>query len=96
MRPCLPAVPPARASLRGRRRLPEALAGSRKLRGTVAQFWNMLPRGAAARRAESLTSVVLLSNMPNTDFRDNPEKVENNGFEPLTLCLQSRCSSQLS
>ena len=22
--------------------------------------------------------------------------VENNGFEPLTLCLQSRCSSQLS
>ena len=24
------------------------------------------------------------------------ERVENNGFEPLTLCLQSRCSSQLS
>ena len=24
------------------------------------------------------------------------EMVENNGFEPLTLCLQSRCSSQLS
>ena len=24
------------------------------------------------------------------------EKVENNGFEPLTPCLQSRCSSQLS
>ncbi len=23
-------------------------------------------------------------------------QVENNGFEPLTLCLQSRCSSQLS
>ena len=23
-------------------------------------------------------------------------KVENNGFEPLTPCLQSRCSSQLS
>ena len=23
-------------------------------------------------------------------------KVENNGFEPLTLCVQSRCSSQLS
>ena len=22
--------------------------------------------------------------------------VENNGFEPLTLCVQSRCSSQLS
>ena len=24
------------------------------------------------------------------------KKVENNGFEPLTPCLQSRCSSQLS
>ena len=24
------------------------------------------------------------------------DQVENNGFEPLTLCLQSRCSSQLS
>ena len=24
------------------------------------------------------------------------ELVENNGFEPLTPCLQSRCSSQLS
>ena len=25
-----------------------------------------------------------------------PRTVENNGFEPLTPCLQSRCSSQLS
>ena len=25
-----------------------------------------------------------------------PTVVENNGFEPLTPCLQSRCSSQLS
>ena len=24
------------------------------------------------------------------------EMVENNGFEPLTLCVQGRCSSQLS
>ena len=24
------------------------------------------------------------------------DQVENNGFEPLTPCLQSRCSSQLS
>ena len=24
------------------------------------------------------------------------DEVENNGFEPLTPCLQSRCSSQLS
>ena len=26
----------------------------------------------------------------------NSQSVENNGFEPLTPCLQSRCSSQLS
>ena len=25
-----------------------------------------------------------------------PPRVENNGFEPLTLCVQGRCSSQLS
>ena len=24
------------------------------------------------------------------------EMVENNGFDPLTLCVQGRCSSQLS
>ena len=30
-------------------------------------------------------------------FRHRPQnRVENNGFEPLTPCLQSRCSSQLS
>ena len=28
--------------------------------------------------------------------RTRPDTVENNGFEPLTPCLQSRCSSQLS
>jgi len=27
---------------------------------------------------------------------ENTRMVENNGFEPLTPCLQSRCSSQLS
>ena len=26
----------------------------------------------------------------------NVIRVENNGFEPLTPCVQSRCSSQLS
>ena len=28
--------------------------------------------------------------------RGKEGEVENNGFEPLTPCLQSRCSSQLS
>ena len=31
-----------------------------------------------------------------TDPRKGCDGVENNGFEPLTPCLQSRCSSQLS
>jgi hypothetical protein len=26
----------------------------------------------------------------------NLQKVENNGFEPMTPCVQGRCSSQLS
>ena len=30
------------------------------------------------------------------DLFPNKGSVENNGFEPLTPCLQSRCSSQLS
>ena len=36
-----------------------------------------------------------VSIMSNIDFRTR-RRVENNGFEPLTPCLQSRCSSQLS
>ena len=32
--------------------------------------------------------------IPNSSFFIS--NVENNGFEPLTPCLQSRCSSQLS
>ena len=41
----------------------------------------------------------LLSLYPRTPQTSNGRErilVENNGFEPLTLCLQSRCSSQLS
>ena len=30
------------------------------------------------------------------DLSLHKSEVENNGFEPLTPCLQSRCSSQLS
>ena len=40
-----------------------------------------------------------LSLYPRTPQTSNGREriiVENNGFEPLTLCLQSRCSSQLS
>ena len=32
----------------------------------------------------------------HTEIYMQRDKVENNGFEPLTPCLQSRCSSQLS
>ena len=34
--------------------------------------------------------------LPATHSRARGGEVENNGFEPLTPCLQSRCSSQLS
>ena len=37
-----------------------------------------------------------LSNMSKIDTPLSGAGVENNGFEPLTPCLQSRCSSQLS
>ena len=55
-------------------------------------FYLSLARGAAARhrtvrRARSHSSVSIMSMC---------YLVENNGFEPLTPCLQSRCSSQLS
>ena len=31
-----------------------------------------------------------------SEYSDFNPQVENNGFEPLTPCVQSRCSSQLS
>ena len=37
----------------------------------------------------------IMSKIPSAKPRGRRD-VENNGFEPLTLCLQSRCSSQLS
>ena len=47
-----------------------------------------------------LGSCVLVYNMSkiffNWQFTIDNSNVENNGFEPLTPCLQSRCSSQLS
>ena len=58
--------------------------------------------------AHTLVSLLLLSELgiysvflfcSNMSMTERPEKrdgVENNGFEPLTPCLQSRCSSQLS
>ena len=59
-----------------------------------------LPSGKAPRRI-----VIILQSCLCHHFKDRfhimrthraPWRVENNGFEPLTPCLQSRCSSQLS
>ena len=43
---------------------------------------------------EESTQFLFCSNMSMTE--NHGDGVENNGFEPLTPCLQSRCSSQLS
>ena len=39
-----------------------------------------------------MSKIFFLMTVFNTAYGN----VENNGFEPLTPCLQSRCSSQLS
>ena len=62
---------------------------------------------AGCGRGSLLTTVLLVSTCQRSTFVSNyrrlaapigysRESVENNGFEPLTPCLQSRCSSQLS
>ena len=43
----------------------------------------------------SLSTVLLVQHVKDLAGCRKP-RVENNGFEPLTPCLQSRCSSQLS
>ena len=48
------------------------------------------PPEAGCGRGSLLTTVLLVSTCQRSLC------VENNGFEPLTPCLQSRCSSQLS
>jgi hypothetical protein len=40
-----------------------------------------------------ITKVTCIISYP---FRETVGVVENNGFEPLTPCVQGRCSSQLS
>ena len=49
------------------------------------------------RRKRKITPRLFASyNYPDTVLLSYSCFVENNGFEPLTPCLQSRCSSQLS
>ena len=56
----------------------------------------------------SISTQLITTSQPLQTFQNNvaiilssliallPKLVENNGFEPLTLCVQGRCSSQLS
>ena len=44
---------------------------------------------------KSRFALLVCTNMSKI-LRAQQAHVENNGFEPLTPCLQSRCSSQLS
>ena len=48
------------------------------------------------RNLTILSSSLLLLNMSMNSLPDYSGNVENNGFEPLTPCVQGRCSSQLS
>ena len=54
---------------------------SKNVFGWVFPTWSAWP----SRVVVGCLGLVLLAKM-----------VENNGFEPLTLCVQGRCSSQLS
>ena len=58
------------------------------------------PKGCEEATAQLLHGAVTrfssCSIMSMTDRTVCPDWVENNGFEPLTPCVQSRCSSQLS
>ena len=51
--------------------------------------------GASPARGRAEPRCLACANMSKILRRKN-RHVENNGFEPLTPCLQSRCSSQLS
>ena len=53
-----------------------------------------LPRRRAIRHGRRLLVLLACTNM--SKILRPKGQVENNGFEPLTPCLQSRCSSQLS
>ena len=54
-----------------------------------------IPHAPLIRLRDFFSSLLLL-NMSMNSLPDNSGKVENNGFEPLTPCVQGRCSSQLS
>jgi hypothetical protein len=45
---------------------------------------------------QSIKGINLLTLSKERFFSDEEKKVEVNGVEPMTPCLQSRCSSQLS
>ena len=55
-------------------------------------FFYYVPMGDLYLR----TFLFLFQHVKDLPQRLTLHKVENNGFEPLTPCLQSRCSSQLS
>ena len=54
-----------------------------------------LRHGITTMQRRDFLVLTLCDSMSKIDaLKSGP--VENNGFEPLTPCLQSRCSSQLS
>ena len=61
----------------------------------LALFFLSHAAGASPARGRAEPRCLACANMSKILRRKN-RHVENNGFEPLTPCLQSRCSSQLS
>ena len=62
----------------------------------VVILFSFLPKEHVLGIRGKITCVSLCASCHRSLFLLFAENVENNGFEPLTPCLQSRCSSQLS
>ncbi len=104
-------VPFGNLRINGHLRLPAAYRSlsrpsslTRAKASTVRPFLLSRLRQLAAAASCILTAILLLSrsllfrlfSMSKISTAFFLPTVENNGFEPLTPCLQSRCSSQLS
>ena len=89
---------------RGRRRILSAVYALKivlifcysTLRGVITPERRYTPLQSCLSNMSKIEGKTTASAAARTGCASPLPKVENNGFEPLTPCLQSRCSSQLS